>query len=199
LGRVINMAIKAIIFDCFGVLVKAGHLLLRQDFPNLVDLINDLQAKSDIELISRQQFNDTIAKSTGLSSKEIDDRYWGTNKFNQPMVDWIHDLRQSGKYKIGMLSNISRDWMDVILPFFDRENLFDAEILSGDVHLVKPDPAIFKLMAEKLGVNTSECVMIDDILINIEGAKRAGMHGIVYTSPDQSQSELISLIEQNNA
>lgn len=193
------MAIKAIIFDCFGVLVKAGHLLLRQDYPNLINVINDLQAKSDVGLISRQQFNDTIAKSTGLSAKEIDDRYWGTNKFNQPMIDWARDLRQSGKYKIGMLTNISRDWMDVVLPFFDHENLFDAEVLSGDIHIVKPDPAIFKLMADKLGVKTNECVMIDDLLINIEGAKQADMYGIVYSSPDQSQSELISLIEQNNA
>lgn len=193
------MVIKAIIFDCFGVLVKAGHLLLRQDYPNLIDLINDLQAKSDVGLISRQQFNDIIAKSTGLSPKEVDDKYWGTNKFNQPVIDWALDLKQSGKYKIGMLTNISRDWMDVVLPFFDRENLFDAEILSGDVHLVKPDPAIFKLMAEKLNVNPSECVMIDDTLANIEGAKQAGMYGIVYISPDQVKFELSRLLEQNNA
>jgi HAD superfamily hydrolase (TIGR01509 family) len=193
------MAIKAIIFDCFGVLVDAGHVLMRRDYPELKTEIDDLQLKSDSDKISRQQFNEKIAELTGLLPRQVDDRYWGTNKFNQPMLDWVRDLKQLGKYKIGMLSNINRDWMDVCLPFFDRENLFDSEILSGDVGLVKPDPAIFKLMADKLNAMPSECIMIDDVLKNIEGAKQVGMPGIVYVSINQSKAELDRLLGMTNA
>jgi putative hydrolase of the HAD superfamily len=193
------MAIKAIIFDCFGVLVKAGHVLLRQDHPELKELIYDLQNKSDSGQISRQQFNQTIAEKIGLTPQQVDDRYWGTNKFNQPVVDWIHQLRQSGQYKIGMLSNINRDWMDVCLPFFDRESLFDVEVLSGDVNLMKPDPAIFKLASNRLNLQPEECVMIDDLTTNINGAKLAGMKGIVFVSKDQAQAELAQLLGNTNA
>jgi len=193
------MAIKAIIFDCFGVLVDAGHVLMRRDYPELKTEIDDLQLKSDSGKMSRQQFNEKIAELTGLSPQQVDDRYWGTNKFNQPMIDWVHDLKQSGKYKISMLSNINRDWMDICLPFFDRENLFDSEILSGDVNLVKPDPAIFKLMADKLNMIPSECIMIDDVSKNIEGAKQTGMLGIVYVSIGQAKAELNRLLEVTNA
>lgn len=193
------MAIKAVIFDCFGVLIMAGHVFLRRDHPELVGLINELQAKSDVGELSRGQFNATIGNIIGITPQQVDERYWGTNKYNQPMIDWAGELKKSGKYKIGMLSNISRDWMDVSLPFFDRQNLFDVEILSGDVKLVKPDPNIFILMASRLGVKPDECVMIDDVEKNINGARQVGMHGIVYESPEQSQIELEKLVSQINA
>lgn len=187
------MAIKAIIFDCFGVLIIAGHTILRREHPELTAQIDALQAKSDLGKISRNQFNEVIAISIGISPQQVDERYWGTNKYNQPMIDWVHELNQSNKYKIGMLSNIGRDWMDVSLPFFDRQNLFDAEVLSGDVNIIKPDPRIFKLMADRLGVETGECVMIDDLSKNVEGAKQAGMQGIVYVSLEQSRVDLDKL------
>jgi len=191
------MAIKAVIFDCFGVLIMSGQVFLRRDYPELAGLVNDLQAKSDIGELSRSQFNDTISNLIGITPQQVDERYWGTNKYNQPMIDWVGQLKNSGKYKIGMLSNVNRDRMDVSLPFFDRQNLFDVEILSGDVKLVKPDPNIFILMADKLGLMPTECVMVDDMPKNIDGARQAGMQGIVYVSLEQSQSELDKLTSLN--
>lgn len=193
------MAIKAIIFDCFGVLIQAGHVLLYQDFPQLKAEIKELQHLSDAGKISRQQFNETIAELTGLTPQRVDDQYWGTNKYNQSIIDWVHELKQSGQFKIGMLSNINRDWMNLTLPFFEKDKLFDAMVLSGDVNLVKPDPAIFTLIAAKLAVVPGECVMIDDLLENIEGARLAGMQGIVYVSKDQTQAELNNLLGTFNA
>jgi len=193
------MAIKAIIFDCFGVLVWAGHDYLKRDFPNISDEITKLQFDSDAGKISRQEFNDTIAKSIGLSPQQVDDKYWLTSQFNKPMIEWARELKISKKYKIGMLSNINRDWMDICLPFFNNTHLFDEIVLSGDVNLVKPNPEIFKLIASKLNILPNECVMIDDSIKNIEGAKRSGMHGIVYHSKEQLQTDLNKILEENNA
>jgi putative hydrolase of the HAD superfamily len=193
------MAIKAVIFDCFGVLIMAGHTILYRDYPQFSADIRDLQFKSDLGQITRQEFNNAIAKLIGITSQQADDWYWGTNKVNQSMINWVRELKQSGKYKIGMLSNINRDWMDLSLPFFEKERLFDAMVLSGDVSLIKPDPAIFKLMANKLGVVPGECVMIDDVLANVDGAKQAGMQGIVYVSKIQSQTDLNNILRLNNA
>lgn len=196
---VFNMSIKAIIFDCFGVLVVAGHVLMYQDYPQFKSEFKELQNQSDLGKISRQQFNEAVAKLTGLSSSEVDRQYWSINSFNRPTLNWVRDLKMSEKYKIGMLSNISRDWMDVSLPVFEREKLFDEVILSGDVNIIKPDPKIFELMASRLGVLPSECVMIDDMSINIDGAKSAGMQGVVYVSVDQARFELNNLVGLHNA
>jgi putative hydrolase of the HAD superfamily len=193
------VAIRAAVFDCFGVLIMAGHSLLYLDYPELKDEIRNLQQQSDSGKITRQQFDDATAKYTGLSPEEVEEKYWSINKFNQPMLDWIHDLKQSGQLKTGMLSNINRDWMDVSLPVFEQEKLFDAMVLSADVGLMKPDPAIFKMMADELSLMPNECVMIDDVASNIDGAKLAGMQGIIYVSPEQTQAELNHLLELNNA
>lgn len=193
------MAIKAIIFDCFGVLVVAGHVLMHQDYPQFDAEFTELQLQSDLGNISRQQFNDSAAKLIGTTASEVERRYWSINQFNQLVLDWVHELKMSGKYKIGMLSNISRDWMDTSLPVFEQQQLFDDMIMSGDVRIVKPNPEIFKLMANKLGVLPSECVMVDDLSRNIDGAKQAGMQGIIFKSVGQARAELSKILESTNA
>lgn len=193
------MAIKAVIFDCFGVLVMAGNGLLYRDYPQFASDIEKLKLLSDSGEVSRLEFNQTISKLTGLTTEQADERYWGNNKYVQPMIDFVKELKTSGKCKTGLLSNINRDWMDKILPVFNEKNLFDAMVLSGDIHLVKPDPDIFRLMAVKLDLEPKECIMIDDMEINIVGAERAGMKGIVYISLEQTRLEIDQLLKQNNA
>lgn len=194
-----SMAIKAIIFDCFGVLIKSGHNLLRQDFPELSDLVNELQAKSDLGVLGRSEFNQIVAEKTNLTPREIDVRYWGSNQYNYAVIDMAKNFRASGKYKTGLLSNISRDWMVNILTFFESEKMFDEIILSGDINIVKPDPQIFKLMADKLGLLPEECIMIDDVAANINGARLAGMHGVVFFSPEQAKDDINDILDMNNA
>ena len=193
------MTIKAIIFDCFGVMIKSGHNLLRQDFPELVNLVDHLQAKSDMGLLTRFDFNQTVAEKTSLTAKDIEDRYWGSNKYNYPVVEMAENYKSVGNFKLGLLSNISRDWMGEILSFFDEKKLFDEVILSGDINIVKPDPRIFILMAEKLHLRPEECIMIDDVADNINGARIAGMHGVVFFSPDQAKEDVNNLLDLNSA
>ena len=71
--------------------------------------------------------------------------------------------------------------------------MFDEMILSYDTHLVKPDPKIYLLMADKLGVDPSRCVMIEDAVENITGAKSCGMQGVVFKDVDQLESDLSKL------
>jgi putative hydrolase of the HAD superfamily len=197
-ARESNM-IKAIIFDCFGVLIKSGHNLLRQDFPELRNLVDELQTKSDLGILNRYEFNEIIASKTNLTAQEIDDRYWGTNKYNYPVIEIAENFKATGQYKVALLSNISRDWMTEILNYFDNKNLFDEVVLSGDVNIIKPDQRIFKLMADKLNLQPDECIMIDDLASNINGARLAGMHGVVFFSPEQLIDDINKILDQNNA
>ena len=193
------MAIKAIVFDCFGVLVIAGHALLDHDYPQFVSDIEQLKLLSDTGNFSRLEFNQAVAKLIGSTPEQADEHYWNNTKCIQPMIAFVKELKTSGKYKIGLLSNVNRDWMDKILPVFNEENLFDDMVLSGDIHIVKPDPKIYKIMASNLGVKPEECLMVDDSKINILGAEQAGMKGIVHISLEQTRREIDQLLEQNNA
>ena len=86
----------------------------------------------------------------------------------------VERLRHDAKVKLGLLSNANRGWTERLRARGLAE-VFDDIIVSADVGLAKPDPAIFLLAAERLGVAPSGCLMIDDQAQHVEGAQAAGM------------------------
>lgn len=193
------MAIKAVIFDCFGVLILPGRTLLYQSYPQFATQIHDLEYQSDYGMITRKQFDQSISELIGMAPEQVKKHYFDANMRNESVVEWIRELSVTGKYKIGFLSNIGHGWIDDFVSASDRAELFDSVVLSSHVGMLKPDPAIFELMANKLGVNPSDCIMIDDIAGNIDGAQVAGMQGIVFTSTTQARAEFQQLLESTYA
>ncbi len=193
------MAIKAIIFDCFGVLVMSGRAALYHDYPALKDQIHDNERQSDYGIISRLQLDEAIGQMTHLSPQVIEERYWATSVRNESALAWVKELKQSGEYKIGLLSNIGRDWLKDVLPTEERRGLFDAEVLSSDVNMVKPSLEIFEIAAQRLGVEPFECVMIDDLLANVDGAEQAGMGGVLFGTTTQARIDLDLYLKSHNA
>lgn len=188
------MAIKAIIFDCFGVLVLPGYAPLYEMYPQLKDKISDLIDVSNLGKISRRQYDELTADLVRLKPADVRDIYINGYKRNEPAINWLKELKASGDYKIGMLSNVGRGWMSDFFTDSELGELFDDVVLSSDVGLSKPAPRIFEIIAERLGVQPGECVMIDDRQNNIDGAIATGMKGIIFTSRVQAQPELEKLL-----
>ena len=67
-------------------------------------------------------------------------------------------------------------------------------VLSGEEGITKPSVAIFELMAERLGLDPSQCLMIDDIAENCAGARAAGMQTILFQDNQQLESELYNIL-----
>lgn len=183
---------KALIFDCFEVLIMSPYAQIYHDFPHHFDELRDLNLRSDYGYIDHETYDREAAAITGLEPQDIRERYWHGAKRNEVLIAWIKAHRSSD-HKIGLLSNVGRGWLDDFLPPGERAELFDEVILSNEIHLTKPDPAIFRLMAEKLDVPPSECVMIDDLAKNCEGAELAGMQATQFITNDATISKLKSL------
>lgn len=192
------MAIKAIIFDCFGVLVIPAQELLMHDFPNKRSEITDLSLRADYGYITKEEYDRLAAEITGLTVDKFQERYWNRTR-NQSVFDWLISLKDTHKFKIGLLSNISVTGIDKFIPVTERKQLFDAVVLSAEVGVTKPSSEIFEMIAERLGVDVSECVMIDDLLENVEGANMAGMKAILYGNTEQAKADLAALLEADNA
>jgi epoxide hydrolase-like predicted phosphatase len=184
------MAIKAIIFDCFGVLVISGSVSVQHDYPHLAVELHDLTMRSDYGYITRSEFDKELSDLTAISLDDIEARYWAKNVRNEPVFAWVRSIKSAGEYKLGLLTNIGKEWLDDFLLPTERHDLFNKEVLSGEVGMTKPDVRIYELLAQKLGVETSECVMIDDLLQNVEGAARAGMATVLFGSLSQAQEDL---------
>lgn len=115
---------------------------------------------------------------------------------NELLLNYIKLLRRD--YKTGLLSNIISGGLETIFNTEELEQHFELRVASEDVGMAKPDPQIFELVCEKLGVTPEESVMIDDIPRYIEAAKAVGMKGIVYQDFVQMQQELDALLNSNN-
>ena len=88
---------------------------------------------------------------------------------------------------------LSNSWGDSGYERSTFGELFDAVVISSEVGLRKPDPAIFLLAAERVGVPPTECVFVDDLLPNAEAAKAVGMEGIVHRSAEFTVPRLEAL------
>jgi 2-haloacid dehalogenase len=74
-------------------------------------------------------------------------------------------------------------------PFF---SLFRDIVVSADEQMLKPEAAIFRICLDRNGLNAENCVFIDDVAHNVEGARAVGIDAILFTSPEQLENELKS-------
>jgi putative hydrolase of the HAD superfamily len=106
------------------------------------------------------------------------------------MIDVVRTVRTAG-VRTGLLSN---SWgLDYERDGWDA--LFDAVVISGEVGLRKPDPAIYALAAERLGLPPEQIVFIDDLRPNVRAAAAAGMVGVQHVDLETTVSELEILFE----
>lgn len=70
---------------------------------------------------------------------------------------------------------------------------FDALVFSGEVGVAKPDPAVYLIAAERLGLSAARCAVVDDSTTNIRGAVQAGMVGVHHRSVTETLEELAVL------
>jgi len=110
------------------------------------------------------------------------------------MLGCIRNLKS--KYLIGMITNLSDSSVDnIFLP--DEKSLFNYIHTYGKQGLAKPDPEVFKHSALELGVTPEECVYIDDMQSNLQGAGAAGMQTIVYNDFETFERQLTKILETN--
>jgi putative hydrolase of the HAD superfamily len=112
------------------------------------------------------------------------------------VVDRVRSLRTEG-YKLGLVTNnvreVSREWRQLV----PVDELFDVVVDSCQVGMRKPNPAIYRHALAELDVaEPSRAVFLDDCVGNVEGARRAGLHGIVVSDPAAAVRELDELLAE---
>lgn len=186
--------IKAIIFDCFGVLYRDNISMLYDAVPaekhqDLQDIIH----ATDYGFVSREEYYVKIAELAGRTPNDVREIETRQHFRDERMIAYSQTFRL--KYKVGLLSNIDSATIRRLFPNF--EELFDAFVVSGDIGITKPSIEIFEIAVTKLGLLPEECVMIDDIPDNVEGAKMAGMQALLFTTQYELERELPKLLEQH--
>lgn len=198
--------LKAVIFDVGGVLIRTRSRAGRQkwagrlgmdawEFENFV-FNGESGRQAQLGQKSFEAHWQWLGNYFGLAEAELAQMrrdFFAGDELNQPLVEQVKRLRQAG-YRTGLLSNFADDarrlWSEVF-PFI---NYFDGVVISAEVGVMKPDPQIYYLAAERVGVKPEEALFIDDFMENIRGAERVGMQTIHFADPQAAQQKLAEMI-----
>ena len=113
---------------------------------------------------------------------------------HQQVVDRVRDLKEEG-YRLGLVTNNVREGSAMWRALVPVDELFEVVVDSSEVGMRKPNPAIYAHALELLGgVPPAAAVFLDDTPSNVEGARRAGLAGIVVDDPDAALAELDGLL-----
>ena len=191
--------IKAIIFDCFGVLLGNAYKLhldeVEREDPERAKEIRSINHASDMGILTREETADAISSLFGMDAEEFLEEQNKLEVPNQKLLEYIMTLKS--QYKVGLLSNInSRERLSIRFEPGQLDAHFDTIVASGDEGYVKPQAEIFYIAATRLGVEPSECVFIDDIAEFCQGAREVGMQAIQFINTEQAITDLNALIDR---
>jgi putative hydrolase of the HAD superfamily len=116
---------------------------------------------------------------------------FGDLRLEEDMLAAVERARAGG-LKTALLSN---SWGTALYPRDRLDPLFDVVVISGEVGLRKPDPAIFTLTTDRLGVPATACVFVDDHPGHLTAAAEAGMTTVLHRDPARTIAELETLLE----
>jgi epoxide hydrolase-like predicted phosphatase len=141
--------------------------------------------------LTAEQFASEFAPLLGVSPDNLVERLFGGVGPDEAMVAAVRRARGAG-IKTGLVSN---SWGEGLAydPALLQE-LFDAVVISGEVGLHKPQPEIFRLAAERIGVAPEVCVFVDDLRENCAGAEAVGMKAILHRGSAGTLPQLEKLL-----
>ncbi len=181
------------VFDSFrefsvaeGLKPDAIMRLLRED-PRAIKLVRALETGE----LREDAFGERFGELLGIEERAgLVDRMFAGMRPDEEMLNALRRARAAG-IRTGLISN------SMGVGRYDRSafpELFDGVVISGEVGMHKPQAEIFLLGAERTGVEASDCVFVDDLRQNCEGAEAVGMTAILHRGAEHTVPELERLL-----
>ncbi len=205
--------IRAVISDFGGVLttpLSAGFLAYQDEAGvSLEELGRAMQRASDAygehPLFALERGEIPEAEFARRLAEQLDDSfdlarlrelYFERIEPNPPMIGFMRELRERG-LRMALLTNNVREWEPLWrskLPELDE--IFELVVDSAFVGMRKPEARIYELTLERLGdgLRAEECLFLDDLEVNCEGARRLGMTAVRFDDAGQAIAELESAL-----
>jgi putative hydrolase of the HAD superfamily len=145
--------------------------------------------------LDAHEFEPLFAERIGVRGDRVEglvERLFAGVGPEDEMLGAVKRARDNG-VRTGLISN-SWGGSGIHYEGTPLQELFDAVVISGDVGMHKPQPEIFRLGAERIGVPPEACVFVDDLRENCAGAEAVGMTAILHRGPDSTLPELRKLL-----
>ena len=202
---------KAIIFDMDGVLWNSCNIHYEAYCKVLIG--EGLQVPAYSKLAGRRTkdvFYEILTEQVGIFDEELVQRLTiqkqmiANERLNEspPIAKNCSIILRilSDNYRLVLASSGSRQNVQLFLTYSESATLFEVILSGDDVSVAKPNPEIYLLALEKLGINSNECLVIEDSLSGIEAATLAGLSTIAITGThsflELSKSASIAIIDR---
>jgi putative hydrolase of the HAD superfamily len=140
--------------------------------------------------LPEEEFEPQFAALLGVSAPGLIDRMFAGSQVDEPMLAAVAHARGAG-IRTGLISNSwgTRRYDRVLLA-----DLFDGIVISGEVGMRKPAPQMYEIGAQRIGLEPSECVFVDDLPFNLPPAAELGMATVHHVDADETIPELERLL-----
>jgi putative hydrolase of the HAD superfamily len=118
--------------------------------------------------------------------KEI---YFEALDSNPAMIELMRELKDED-YQMAMLTNNVREWEPLWRSMLPVDEIFETVVDSAFVGCRKPESRIYRLTLERIGRRPEECLFVDDVLVNCEGARKTGLQAVHFQSNEQAIPEI---------
>lgn len=186
------MTIHAVVFDVGNVLELSEDNYVFDEQAAAVGLTAEEFAEragaawagGDIGTVTLEDVHRKLGEAFGIDELGVSEimasmwrEYLGTA--NAELTDWARGLQP--RYKTGILSNSFVGAREREQAAYGYADFIDDLVYSHEVGLLKPDPRIYLLSCERLGVQPSEVVFIDNHQPYVQAARDVGMHAVHFT------------------
>ncbi len=175
--------------DSFGFSPEVNKEIARAVFMSKEWPQVDLGLKTDDELI------EGFVKNAPHLSSEIRRIFtkWQYSVEEYPFsAGWVRSLKEAG-YRVYVLSNYGRTMFGYAKEHFEFFKYIDGGIISYSVNKIKPDPDIYRLLAEKYDIDPKKAVFLDDLQANIDAAAALGFNTVLVTNHETAVDGLKKL------
>ncbi len=123
------------------------------------------------------------------------ERYFATLTPNQPLIDYMRELRGRG-YRLAICTNNVREWADRWRALLPVDEIFDTVVDSAFVGARKPERRIYEITLERLVVPAQAALLVDDVEANCDGARRLGMRAVHFRTTEQTIEEIEAALRE---
>lgn len=197
--------IRAVVWDLGGVILRTMDWSLRSQWEDRLGLprmqLTRLVFESDASRRATlgQATDDDVWQSVAdvlhldtLTRDRLRRDYFARDQIDSALMEFIRGLRS--RVRVGMITNAWPGIRRYLVDEFKIADAFDPLIVSAEAGIAKPDPRIYQLALERLGIEPAEAVFVDDFEDNAAGARWVGMQAVHFTSTPQAIAALRALL-----
>jgi putative hydrolase of the HAD superfamily len=138
-----------------------------------------------------EQLSDQLGRPIEMHG--FGERYFEHLHPNEPMIEYMRELRGRG-YKLAICTNNVREWEQRWRSKLPVDEIFDVVVDSAFVGTRKPEPRIYEITLERLGVAADAAMIVDDIELNCTAARELGLAAVWFQSTEQAIAEIEALL-----